>query len=167
MSMILSGTYAGLSEPVLPPGKACLSFLAPWSPPAFMKTNGSRTGGGRLKPEYYDVWARYLCLYIKGYMDQGINVTAVSVQNEPNAVQTWDSCLYTADEERTFLSEHLYPALCAAGLRDVKINIWDHNKERMFDRASAVMTEKTDAMVGGVAFHWYSGDQLRRHKAGA
>lgn len=141
-------------------GESLPVILAPWSPPAFMKTNGSRTGGGRLKPKYYDVWAKYLCVYIKGYMDHGINVTAVSVQNEPNAVQTWDSCLYTADEERTFLSEHLYPALCAEGLQDVKINIWDHNKERMFDRASAVITEETDAMIGGVAFHWYSGDHF-------
>lgn len=135
-------------------------IMAPWSPPAYMKTNGSRTGGGRLRPEYYDAWAKYLCRYIKGYMAEGINVTEISVQNEPNAIQTWDSCLYTADEERTFISKYLYPAMCAEGLQNVKINIWDHNKERMFDRAIAVITDDTADMIGGVALHWYSGDHF-------
>ena len=135
-------------------------MLSPWSPPPFMKTNGSRNGGGHLKKECYPLWARYLCRYIREYRDRGINVTALSVQNEPNAAQTWDSCLYTPEEERTFLAEYLYPRLRRAGLGDVDVYIWDHNKERLFDRACAEIDRRTDHMVAGLAFHWYSGDHF-------
>lgn len=140
---------------------ACLPvMLSPWSPPAFMKTNGSRVGGGRLKKECYSDWAKYICRYIGEYRNRGINVTALSIQNEPNATQTWDSCLFTPDEERLFLKEHLYPELCDAGLQDIQIYIWDHNKERLFDRACSVITDDTMDMVSGIAFHWYSGDHF-------
>ncbi len=135
-------------------------MLSPWSPPAFMKTNESRVGGGRLKKEYYADWARYLCRYITEFRARGINVTALSIQNEPNATQTWDSCLYTPEEERQFLEFYLYPALCKAGLADIEIYIWDHNKERIFDRASAVITDETAHMISGIAFHWYTGDHF-------
>ena len=140
---------------------ACLPvMLSPWSPPAFMKSNGSRVGGGRLKKECYSDWAKYICRYIEEYRNRGINVTALSIQNEPNATQTWDSCLFTPDEERLFLKEYLYPELCDAGLQDIQIYIWDHNKERMFDRACSVITDDTTDMVSGIAFHWYSGDHF-------
>ena len=141
-------------------GEALPVMLSPWSPPAFMKTNSSRSGGGRLKKEYYPLWARYLCRYIKEYRARGINVTALSVQNEPNATQTWDSCLYTPEEEREFLAEHLYPRLRRAGLGDVEVYVWDHNKERLFDRALAEIDRQTDHMIAGLAFHWYSGDHF-------
>lgn len=135
-------------------------MLSPWSPPAFMKTNGSRNGGGRLLKEYYPLWARYLCRYIKEYRARGVNVTALSVQNEPNATQTWDSCLYTPEEEREFLADYLYPRLRQDGLGDVEVYIWDHNKERLFDRACAEIDCRTDHMIAGLAFHWYSGDHF-------
>ena len=135
-------------------------MLSPWSPPEFMKTNGSRVGGGRLKKECYWDWAKYICRYIEEFRNRGIHVTALSIQNEPNATQTWDSCLFTPDEERRFLKEHLYPELCDAGLQDIQIYIWDHNKERLFDRACSVITDDTMNMVSGIAFHWYSGDHF-------
>ena len=135
-------------------------MLSPWSPPEFMKTNGSRVGGGRLKKECYWDWAKYICRYIEEFRNRGIHVTALSIQNEPNATQTWDSCLFTPDEERRFLKEYLYPELCDAGLQDIQIYIWDHNKERLFDRACSVITDDTMNMVSGIAFHWYSGDHF-------
>lgn len=141
-------------------GEALPVMLSPWSPPPFMKTNGNRSGGGRLKKEYYSLWARYLCKYVTEYRARGINVTALSVQNEPNATQTWDSCLYTPAEEREFLAEHLYPNLFQAGLEDIAVYIWDHNKERLFDRACAEIDGRTSPMITGLAFHWYSGDHF-------
>lgn len=141
-------------------GREVPVMLSPWSPPAFMKTNGSRNGGGRLLKEYYPLWARYLCRYIKEYRARGVNVTALSVQNEPNATQTWDSCLYTPEEEREFLADYLYPRLRQDGLGDVEVYIWDHNKERLFDRACAEIDCRTDHMIAGLAFHWYSGDHF-------
>ena len=136
-------------------GKKLPVMLSPWSPPAFMKTNGSRNGGGKLRLEYADLWARYICKYIHEYRRRGVQVTRLSIQNEPNAAQTWDSCLYSAQEERDFLIKHLHPTLVENGLGDLEVFVWDHNKERMFERTAQCITTETDRMVAGVAFHWY------------
>ena len=141
-------------------GTDLVIMLSPWSPPAFMKQNGQRSHGGSLKAEYKEQWAGYICRYIEAYRKQGIPVQALSVQNEPNANQKWESCLYTAAEEKDFLQMYLYPALQKAHLEDVEIFLWDHNKERLFDRALACLDEETDSMVAGFAFHWYSGDHF-------
>jgi glucosylceramidase len=84
----------------------------------------------------------------------------MSLQNEPNATQTWDSCVYTGAEEKAFLKDHMYPALVKNGLSEIEIFIWDHNKERVFERACEIIDEETDHMVAGIAFHWYSGDHF-------
>ncbi len=135
-------------------------MLTPWSPPAFMKTNEDRNNGGKLKEEYREFWAEYICRYIKEYEALGFPVNRITVQNEPDAVQTWDSCTFNPTEEKEFLRDYLYKALERNGLTHVKINIWDHNKERMFERARAIIDEETDKMIDGVAFHWYTGDHF-------
>ena len=134
-------------------------MLTPWSPPAFMKTNQERNNGGQLKKEYYGQGAEYICRYIKELKAVGFPVTMLSVQNEPKAVQTWDSCIFTAEEEKEFLRDHLVPTLKKNEI-DIKLFIWDHNKERILDRASVTIDEETDSMIGGIAVHWYSGDHF-------
>jgi len=87
-----------------------IKFLAsPWSPPAWMKTNNNMLQGGQLKPEYYQTWADYYVRFVEEYGKQGIPVWAISVQNEPMAVQTWESCIYSAEEERDFVKNYLGP----------------------------------------------------------
>lgn len=135
-------------------------MLTPWSPPAYMKTNNNRNQGGQLKEEYKKTWADYICRYIKEYRNRGYKVKRMSLQNEPKAVQTWDSCTYTALEEKEFLRDYMWPALQANGLDDMEIFIWDHNKERAFERACMIIDETTNHMVAGIAFHWYSGDHF-------
>lgn len=135
-------------------------MLSAWSPPAFMKTNHSRIGGGSLKKEYYGRWAAYLCRYIEEFQKRGYEVERISVQNEPAAVQTWDSCVYTPEQEKEFVREHLYPEMKRRGLEQVEIFCWDHNKERLFERANQLLDEQTDPMIAGFAFHWYSGDHF-------
>lgn len=135
-------------------------MLTPWSPPAFMKTNGDRNHGGKLKPVFMDFWAEYICRYIKEYEAKGFPVNRVTVQNEPEAVQTWDSCIFSGEEEKVFLRDHLYPALVKNNLAHIKVNIWDHNKERLYERAKATIDEDTEKMVDGIAFHWYTGDHF-------
>ncbi|MDF2943061.1 MAG: glucosylceramidase [Herbinix sp.] len=137
-------------------------MLTPWSPPAFMKTNGEKVHGGKLKPEYREFWAEYICRYIKEYEKRGLQVNRLTIQNEPAAVQSWDSCLFTAEEEKEFLRDYLYPSLVKNGLSRVKINIWDHNKERLYERARTIIDQDTASMVDGVAFHWYSGDHFEQ-----
>jgi len=135
-------------------------MMTPWSPPPFMKTNGERNCGGKLKEEYKELWARYICRYIQEFRGMGYCVNRLSIQNEPKAVQTWDSCIYTAAEERAFIKDFMWPALSECGLTDVEIFIWDHNKERAFERACEIIDDETDVMIAGIAFHWYSGDHF-------
>jgi glucosylceramidase len=136
-------------------------FASPWSPPAWMKTSGMMNQGGKLKPEYRDVWARYFARFIQGYAAEGIAIWGVTVQNEPKAVQTWDSCVYTAEEERDFVRDYLGPVLEREGLGDIRIMVWDHNKERIYERArTALLDAEAARYIWGTAFHWYSGDHF-------
>ena len=141
-------------------GKPLELMLSPWSPPSFMKTNGERKHGGSLKEEYQEMWAEYICRYIKEFERRGFKVRRISLQNEAKAVQTWDSCVYTPEQEKVFLRDYMYPALQRNGLEHVEIFIWDHNKERVYDRTCHIVDEQTKHMVSGVAFHWYSGDHF-------
>ncbi|MBP3646153.1 MAG: glucosylceramidase [Clostridia bacterium] len=142
-------------------GRPMRMMLTPWSPPAWMKTNRNRVGGGKLKPEYHDVWAEYICRYILKCRQDGMDVRMLSSQNEPKATQTWDSCLFTGEEEGHFIQHHLHPALVRHGLEDLELLIWDHNKERAFDRACETLSNpEIEKMVSGVAVHWYSGDHF-------
>lgn len=135
-------------------------FASPWSPPAFMKTNGKMNEGGKLKKEYYDTWAEYYVKFIECYKERGIDITTVSVQNEPKATQTWDSCVYTAEEERDFVKYHLGEKMANIG---VNILFWDHNKERVVERARIVLGDKdAEKYISGIAVHWYSGDHFEQ-----
>jgi glucosylceramidase len=136
-------------------------LATPWSPPPWMKTNGQMNGGGSLLPKYRPVWAEYYVKYIRAYEQEGIPVWGLSVQNEAKAVQRWDSCIFTAEEERDFVRDHLGPTLEKAGLSDVNLLIWDHNKERVYDRAKVAYTDPAAAKyLWGIGFHWYSGDHF-------
>jgi glucosylceramidase len=117
--------------------------------------------GGTLKAEYRDAWARYFVRFVLAYAEEGIPIWGVTVQNEPKAVQTWDSCVYTAEEERDFVRDHLGPVLAEAGLAELKIIVWDHNKERIYERARTILSDPGAArFIWGVGFHWYSGDHF-------
>ena len=138
---------------------------APWSPPAFMKTNRSMNHGGKLRARYADAWARVLARTVAAWRAEGVPIECLVVQNEPMATQTWYSCVYTAQEEACFAARHLKPALAVEGLGDVKLLVWDHNKERLVSRMrdiDAVLTADggLPATFVGAAFHWYTGDHF-------
>jgi glucosylceramidase len=136
-------------------------LASPWSPPPWMKTNGEMNHGGQLRPECRAAWAQCFVRFIRAYEEQGVPVWGVTVQNEPMARQRWDSCLYSAEEERDFVRDHLGPALQAAGLSHVKIVIWDHNRDLMVERASVVYGDPEAAKyVWGTGFHWYGADHF-------
>ena len=142
-------------------GRPLQMMLTPWSPPAWMKTNGSRKRGGQLKKDCYPIWAEYICHYLQEAEKLGMCPRFLSTQNEPKASQTWDSCLFSGEEEGEFIRDHLYPALQRNGLSRIGLLIWDHNKERAFDRACETMRDaEMERMVEGVAVHWYSGDHF-------
>lgn len=134
-----------------------LQILAsPWSPPHWMKTNHQMNHGGQLLPDYFSAWAMYYAKFIEAYEAAGVPIWGLTVQNEPAAVQIWDSCIYSAEEERDFVKNHLGPTLVAAGYGDKKLLIWDHNRDVMVQRAKRVLEDPEAAQyVWGTGFHWY------------
>lgn len=136
-------------------GKLTL-FASPWSPPGWMKTNNNVLHGGKLKHEYDQSWANFYVKFINAYEKAGIPVWGLSVQNEPMATQTWESCLYTAEEERDFVKNFLGPTLYKQGMASKKLIIWDHNRDLLYQRASTVLEDPEAAKyVWGIGFHWY------------
>nr|WP_319400856.1 glycoside hydrolase family 30 protein [uncultured Carboxylicivirga sp.] len=131
-------------------------YASPWSPPAFMKGRENMLQGGKLLPEYYQAWANYYTKFIKAYEAEGMPVWGLTIQNEPMAVQTWESCIYTAEEERDFLKNYLGPTLEREGLGDKKIVVWDHNRDLISQRANTILGDPEAAKYAwGVGFHWY------------
>ena len=133
-----------------------ISLLAsPWSPPAWMKSNGDMNHGGKLLDECKEVWAKYYVKFIEAYEKAGLKVDYITVQNEPAANQVWDSCLYTAEEERDFVKDYLGPILHESH-PDVKIIIWDHNRDILAERGDTVLKDKkANEHVWGTGVHWY------------
>ncbi|RFZ83483.1 glycosyl hydrolase [Mucilaginibacter terrenus] len=131
-------------------------FVSPWSPPAFMKTNNSVLHGGKLKKEFDQSWANFYVKFIKTYEAAGIPIWGLSVQNEPMATQTWESCNYTAEEERDFVKNFLGPTLAKGGLSSKKLIVWDHNRDLMYQRASTILEDPAASKyIWGIGFHWY------------
>jgi glucosylceramidase len=142
-------------------GRPLKLLASPWSPPAWMKTNGRMAEGGRLRPECRNAWAQCFVRFIRAYAAEGVPIWGVSVQNEPMAHQRWDSCLYSAEEERDFVRDHLGPALHDASLGHVKVVVWDHNRDLMVERARVIYADPRAArFVWGLGFHWYGEERF-------
>ncbi|MBQ3413744.1 MAG: glycoside hydrolase family 30 protein [Clostridia bacterium] len=142
-----------------------IQFLAtPWSPPSFMKNNKMLRFGGKLQDRYKDLYAEYLTKYILEYQKRNIDINYITVQNEPNAVQIWESCIYSASEEADFIKNYLYPKLKANNL-NTKIFIWDHNKDNMLYRVfNTISDSEINEYIYGIAFHWYTGSHFENIK---
>lgn len=131
-------------------------YASPWSPPPFMKSNGEMLHGGYLLPDYYDSWALYYTKFIKAYEAEGMSIWGITLQNEPMATQRWESCIYTAEQERDFLKNHLGPTMEREGLADKKIIVWDHNRDLIANRAHTIFSDpEASKYAWGIGFHWY------------
>jgi|TARA_B110000908_G_scaffold171479_1_gene234392 glucosylceramidase len=131
-------------------------YASPWSPPAFMKTNKNMLQGGKLLPEFRQSWANYYVKFIKAYEKEGVPVWGLTIQNEPMAVQRWESCIYTAEEERDFLKYYLGPTLEKEGLGDKNIVVWDHNRDLISHRANTIFDDpEASKYAWGIGMHWY------------
>lgn len=131
-------------------------YVSPWSPPAFMKDNNNMLRGGKLLPKFNQSWANYFVKFIKSYEKEGMPVWGLTIQNEPMATQKWESCIFSAEEERDFLKNYLGPTLKKEGLGDKKITVWDHNRDLISQRASTILDDaEANKYVWGIGFHWY------------
>lgn len=129
---------------------------SPWSPPTWMKTNHD-TRGGRLIPHFYAAYAKYFVKYISAMKVVGINIDAITVQNEPLHPGNNPSLLLTAPEEKDFVKNNLGPAFAAAGIK-TKILIYDHNADRPDYPITILDDPKAAKYIDGSAFHLYGGE---------
>lgn len=145
-----------IKEATAAAGGKLTMFVSPWSPPAFMKDNNDVLHGGKLKPEFAQSWANFYIKFIKEYEKAGIPIWGLSVQNEPMATQTWESCKYTAEEERDFVKNFLGPTLYKSGMAAKKLIVWDHNRDLLYQRASTILEDpEASKYIWGIGFHWY------------
>lgn len=138
-------------------------FASPWTPPPWMKTNG-RYGGGSLRAECYPYYAEYLARFIEAYRREGIEIHALTVQNEPEfGPAEYPSCLWTAKQQRDFIRDHLGPLFRA---RQITTRIWvfDHNFNNPGFPATILKDPRAAAFVDGSAFHLYEGRPVAMSK---
>ena len=131
-------------------------IATPWTPPVWMKDNGNSVGGS-LKPEYYSAYANYFVKYIQAMKMEGIDITAITPQNEPLHDENNPSLLMEAHQQIDFIKNHLGPAFQTAGLT-TKIIVYDHNCDKP-DYPLAILNDPSaKAFVDGSAFHLYAGN---------
>lgn len=145
---------------------------SPWCPPEWMKTNNHYScrpdtvndltpeGQGQegvtqfiMEEEYLDAYALYFQKYVEEYRNQGIDVYAVHVQNEPNSCQNFPSCIWTASDLNTFIGSYLGPLFSE---KLPEIEIWYGTIERPFieNIDTVLMDPVTSEFVDGVGFQW-------------
>lgn len=130
---------------------------SPWSPPAWMKTNGNLKGG-QLKPACYDVYARYFVKYIQAMAEEGIRITSVTPQNEPLHFTANYPCMeMQADEQAEFVKTALGPRFQEAGLT-TQIILYDHNWDDITFGENILNDPAAYQYVAGTAFHGYAGN---------
>ena len=140
-----------------------------WSPPGWMKVNGSELGmynniKGTLLRSKYQAYANYLLKFVQNYEQRGVDIYAITPNNEPDhASYDWPALPMSHSEAQTLVADYIYPTFRNAGL-DTKIICWDHsytttnypNGQYAFEYyADTDAYSKTD----GSAWHWYEGDE--------
>lgn len=130
-------------------------MASPWSAPAWMKDNGSPIGGS-LRRELYASYAAYLVKYLREMKAAGVNIDAMTMQNEPLNPKNNPSMFMSAAEQTVFLRDYLGPALAAARL-PIDVLLYDHNADRI-DYPLEVLSDPAAAKyAAGSAFHLYDG----------
>ncbi|MFB3389407.1 glycoside hydrolase family 30 beta sandwich domain-containing protein [Flavobacterium sp. LAR06] len=129
---------------------------SPWSPPVWMKDNGSSKGGS-LQPKYYQVYAEYFVKYIQAMKAEGIVIDAITPQNEPLHPGNNPSLLMLAEQQADFIGNHLGPAFAKAKIK-TKIVIYDHNCNKPEYPLTILKDAKANPFIAGSAFHLYEGD---------
>jgi glucosylceramidase len=143
-------------------------FSSPWSPPGWMKANGSMLGGSMRKSSF-GVYARYLTKFLQAYETGGVRIDAITSQNEVDTDQDgrMPACLWGQEYEIEFVAKHLGPEL-ARNKIDTRIWILDHNYD-LWGRAICTLDAPgVAAYVDGVAWHGYGGNvpaMTRVHEA--
>jgi glucosylceramidase len=128
---------------------------SPWSAPVWMKTNGD-IKGGKLKEEYYPVYAKYFVKYITQMKQNSINIDAVTIQNEPFNDGNTPSMQMFAKEELRFIKDNLGPLFKTSGIK-TKIILFDHNCDAPEYSIAILDDPGAKKYIDGSGFHLYAG----------
>lgn len=129
---------------------------SPWTAPVWMKDNGSFIGGS-LQAQYYQVYADYFVKYLQQMKTEGINIDAITIQNEPQHGGNNPSMVMSATQQLNFIKNNLGPTFKNAAL-STKIIIWDHNCDNPNYPITILNDPAAKAFIDGSAFHLYAGD---------
>jgi len=129
---------------------------SPWSPPVWMKSNKGSMGG-MLLPKYYAAYAHYFVKYIQAMKANGINIQAVTIQNEPHHGGNNPSMKMEANEQADFIKNHLGPRFKDADIK-TKIIVWDHNCDEPNYPIEVLSDAGANQYIDGSAFHLYGGN---------
>ena len=149
---------------VLPVAQAALAvnpalqiMASPWSAPGWMKTTDSLIKG-RLRPDRYDAYARYLLRYVDAYAAEGVPIFALTLQNEPQyEPDDYPGMRLDADTRAELVGRHLGPLLERRGMRPQLIE-WDHNWDQPQSPLAVLADPVARRFISGVAWHCYAGD---------
>ena len=132
-------------------------IASPWTAPPWMKDNNDWYGGKLLK-KYYPTWALFFSKYYLAYEQEGIDIWAFTVENEPLGNDShWESMHYTPEEMGAFVKEDLVPQFMKEGV-EAKILVYDQNRgEEMLPWVRTLLTdEELKPNIYGTAVHWYT-----------
>ena len=132
-------------------------FSSPWSPPGWMKFNGTMLGGS-MRNHYFPVYAKYFLKFLQGYAAEGVPVQAVTSQNEVDTDQDgkMPACIWGQEYEIQFVRDHLGPLLERSGMA-TKIWILDHNYNLWGRVVDELEDDKLRKYTNAVAWHGYAG----------
>lgn len=134
---------------------AQIFYSVPWSPPGWMKDNSNPNNGGSLLPQYYQAYADEFSTYVRGMKtNYGIDVYAMSVQNEPDMSTSYNSCIWSGDQIQNFVANYLAPTFARDNVSaKVMITEQTHWGEDM--ALSSLNDSNTASKVDIVAAHYY------------
>jgi len=132
-------------------------FSSPWSPPGWMKFNGTMLGGS-MRSHYFPVYAQYYLKFLQGYAAEGVPVQALTTQNEVDTDQDgkMPACIWPQEYEIQFIRDHLGPLLERSGM-PTRIWILDHNYNLWGRVVDSFADEKLRQYCNAVAWHGYYG----------
>jgi glucosylceramidase len=130
-------------------------LASPWSAPLWMKSS-HRAQGGVLMPEFYEAYATYFMKYVEGMKAEGIDIDALTIQNEPLNEKNTPSMLMLGEEEDEFVKNNLGPAFKKAGIK-TKIVLYDHNLDHPLYVLDILRDKAAAQYVDGSGWHLYGG----------
>lgn len=147
-------------------------WASPWTPPAWMKTNNhyacfageynnlnpalnGKEGLNQMKTDSITLtsYALYFAKFIEAYKNEGINISAVHIQNEFNSCQIFPSCVWSSSALSTFIGKYLGPTF---ENNNINTQIWLGTIERPYiELIDTVLNNEFSAKyVKGLGFQW-------------